>query len=84
MHRSITNTLSKRDIGTDRRPSEAERHSRVLQSMADNLEQSAVIARCSSGLAAAERAAQAREREALAIRWALSQIHSEPVAIAAE
>ena len=84
MHRSITNTLSKSQIGTDRRPSEAERHSRVLEAMAENLEMSAAIERNSSGLAVAERAAQAREREARAIRWALSRIQAEPVAIAAE
>ena len=54
MHRSIINSLTKCQIGTDRRPSDA------------------------------ERTAQAREREARAIRWALSQIRSEPVAVAAE
>ena len=84
MNRAIMNVLTKSNIGTDRRPSEAERHSRVLEAMAENLEYSAAIERCSSGLAQAERAAPAREREARAIRWALSQIHSEPVAIAAE
>ena len=84
MHKAIKSMLSKRAIGTDRRPSEAERHCRVLKDMAENLEQSAVIARNSSGLAAAERAALAREREARAICWALSRFQAEPVVIAAE